>query len=355
MLPNPRFWNGRRVFITGHTGFKGGWLSLWLKSLGAETAGYSLAATKLQPFFAMTDLGALVDHNVGDVRDFEKLRSVIADFDPEVIFHMAAQPLVRESYAQPRDTFSTNVMGTVNILEAARYCSDLKAIVNVTTDKVYENNEWEWPYRECERLGGHDPYSNSKACSELVTASYRNSFYKESGVGLATARAGNVIGGGDFSKDRLVPDVFRSLHSQEPIRLRYPDATRPWQHVLEPLRGYMLLAERLHASDADAAAAWNFGPSESGVRSVRWVAEFLLSLAGRPDQLLLDRQENFHEARLLSLDVSKARAHLGWEPRLSIEDALRLSYEWERSIHAGQDAQQVTFEQIQHYCNGFRT
>ena len=351
MLPNPKFWNGRRVLITGHTGFKGGWLSLWLKSLGAETAGYSLAATEFQLFFEMTDLGALVDHNIGDIRDFETLRAVIVDFDPEVIFHMAAQPLVRESYTHPRDTFSTNVMGTVNILEAARDCSALKAIVNVTTDKVYENNEWEWPYRECDKLGGYDPYSNSKACSELVTAAYRRSFYETSGVGLATARAGNVIGGGDFSKDRLIPDVFRSLHSQEPIRLRYPDATRPWQHVLEPLRGYMLLAERLHAVDGVAnAEGWNFGPSESGVRSVRWVAEFLLSLAGRPDQLILDTEEHVHEARLLSLDVSKARARLGWEPGLSIQRALEFTYEWEAKVRSGEDARKVSFSQIDNYC-----
>lgn len=350
MLPNPTFWEGRKVFVTGHTGFKGGWLSLWLSSLGAQIAGYSFAPTEAQPLFMMADLEKLVNHNVGDIRDFDTLQSAITDFNPEVVFHMAAQPLVRESYTHPRETFSTNVMGTVNILDAARCCPSIKAILNITTDKVYENNEWEWPYREHDRLGGHDPYSNSKACSELVTASFRKSFYHQSEVGLATARAGNVIGGGDYSKDRLVPDVFRALSSQEPIKLRYPNATRPWQHVLEPLRGYLLLAEELYDTDTDAAESWNFGPSESGVRSVRWVTEFLLSLAGRPDQLLLDSEAHFHEARLLSLDVSRARTCLGWEPSLSIEQALEFTYEWEQRVQSGEDTQQILLSQIAQYC-----
>jgi CDP-glucose 4,6-dehydratase len=338
--PNPGFWRGRRVLVTGHTGFKGSWLVYWLHRLGASVHGYSLPPPTTPALFEAIEARRLVDHAIGDVRDLEALRRQVALADPEVVFHLAAQPLVRESYAIPIATFEINVIGTIHVLEAVRSRPGVRAVICVTTDKCYENREWLWGYRESDPLGGHDPYSASKACAEIATAAYRMSFFENSAPGaiVATVRAGNVLGGGDWSVDRLVPDAIRAFAACRPLELRYPSATRPWQHVLEPLSGYLTLAERAAGGEARWAGAWNFGPLDQNVVPVGEVASRLAAAWGdsaswRP---LGSELAQPHEAGLLKLDTSKARALLGWSPRWDLGRTLEESVAWYRAFHAGE-------------------
>lgn len=347
-------WHGRRVFVTGHTGFKGGWLSLWLWRWGAQLRGYSLPAPTVPSLFQSARIHELIDHVEGDVRDLKGLSDSIASFEPEVVFHLAAQSLVRPSYDDPVETYGTNVMGTVNLLEAVRHCPSVKAIVVVTTDKCYENREWIWGYRENEPMGGHDPYSSSKGCAELVTSAYRRSFFDQSAmttghsVAVASARAGNVIGGGDWAQDRLIPDAIRSFEAGDPLVIRSPRATRPWQHVVEPLGAYLTLAERLlETSGSQFAEAWNFGPKETV--PVESVVDQLARNWGGEASWHLDKNVNPHEAHLLHLDISKAKAQLGWQPQLKLDLALQWVVDWYRRRCDGQDARELTLEQIDAY------
>ena len=340
------FWAGKNVFLTGHTGFKGGWLALWLASAGARVHGYSLhPPTDPNLFTAARVAEALASHAIGDVRDAAALGSALAAATPEVVFHLAAQPLVRASHREPAQTSAVNVMGTVNVLEAVRACPSVRAVVNVTTDKCYENREWFWGYRESEALGGRDPYSSSKACSELVTAAYRDSFLTVAGTAVATARAGNVIGGGDWAEDRLFPDFFRATCAGRALDVRFPDAIRPWQHVLEPLSGYLLLAEYLFANGRKGAEAWNFGPGDDDARTVRWLLDRLTAaLPGSSWQQA--GGERLHESGSLRLDSSKARQILGWRPRWPLDVAIEKTVEWHRGWVAGRDLRALCAEQI---------
>jgi len=339
-------WQGRRVLVTGHTGFKGGWLSLWLAARGALVHGFALDPPTDPSFHAACRLAAhLADDRRGDLRDQAALAGCLADVEPEVVFHLAAQPLVRRSYREPLDTFDVNVLGTVRLLEAVRSCGSVRAVVVITTDKVYDNREWDWPYRETEPLGGADPYSASKACAELVCESYRRSFLAAAGIRLATARAGNVIGGGDWAADRLVPDFLRAAAAGEPLAIRAPGAVRPWQHVLEPLSGYLLLAERLLESDRDAEA-WNFGPAEDDARPVGWIVEHLCGLLPAASWRR-DGADHPHEAGILRLDSTKARRRLGWRPRWGLEEALGRTLDWHRAWQAGADMAAVSLAQIE--------
>lgn len=347
------FWRDRRVFLTGHTGFKGGWLTLWLESLGARVTGYSLEAPTRPSLFELARVGSGVRSIIGDIRDLARLAREMAAADPEVILHLAAQPLVRASYDAPVETFTTNVLGTVNVLEAARACRSLKSIVIVTSDKCYENREWVWPYRENEALGGYDPYSASKGCAELATAAYRRSFFLDADggarPGIATARAGNVIGGGDWAADRLIPDIVRSTAERKPVRIRNPGAVRPWQHVLEPLRGYLALAEKLAADPGGASGAWNFGPWDSDARPVEWVTRTIVDLWGDGARWERDAGRQVHEAHLLKLDSAKARAGLGWRPRLNLAEALAWTVAWYKAHAAAGDMRTETLQQIRRY------
>ena len=351
---SPDFWQGKRVFLTGHTGFKGAWLSLWLKSLGADLTGYALREDEHKSLFAQAQVGQDMHSIVGDVRDMQSLQTAMGHSKPEIVIHMAAQALVRPSYADPVSTYATNVMGTVHLLEAVRNTSSVRAVVNVTTDKCYENKEWLWGYRENEPLGGHDPYSSSKACSELVSSSYRNSFfppeqYAQHGVALATARAGNVIGGGDFATDRLIPDIMAAFRAGRPVKIRYPKAIRPWQHVLEPLCGYLTLAQALFEHGAPYAEAWNFGPTADDAQTVEWIVQHIARLWGAQAQWELDAAENPQEAHTLRLDTSKANTVLGWKPQLNISAALDWVTQWYRDAAQGCSAREMTLKQIQAY------
>ena len=348
-LPNPDFWRGRRVFITGHTGFKGGWLSLWLQSLGAELQGYALEAPTTPSLFAEADVAQGMRSQIGDVRDGATLSRTLSAFKPEVVLHLAAQPLVRLSYRDPVETYSTNVMGTVHLLEAARHCDSVRAIVNVTTDKCYDNREWVWGYREGEPMGGHDPYSSSKACSELVSSAYRASFLAEGRAALATARAGNVIGGGDWAADRLIPDILLAFERGEAVRIRNPHATRPWQHVLEPLGGYLCLAEHLVQQGQAFAEAWNFGPLDGDVQPVQWIVDHLAREWGGGARWAVDAGEHPHEARFLKLDISKARQRLQWQPHWRLGTALSHIVAWHQAWLAGQDMRALCLQQIAQY------
>lgn len=346
---NPKFWRGRHVLITGHTGFKGSWLCLWLTSLGATVHGYALSPPTDPSLFAVARVDqVLASSETADVRDGEALAAAVRRVRPEVIFHLAAQPLVRYSYRAPLETYEVNVMGTLHLLEAVRQCDSVRAVVNVTSDKCYDNGEWPWGYRESEPLGGHDPYSSSKACAELVSAAYRDSFLTASGVALATARAGNVIGGGDWAVDRLLPDLLRALDTCNTLTIRSPKSIRPWQHVLEPLSGYLALAAALATPGVQAAEAWNFGPVDCDARSVGWILD---QLSFRVPELRWQYDELPHprEATYLKLDSSKARARLGWAPRWRLEKALDMTVDWHRHWRQGSDMTAVSLAQIAEY------
>ncbi len=331
--------------MTGHTGFKGSWLSLWLQSMGAALRGIALEPPTEPALFAVARVGEGMQHNIVDIRDFTAVKAQMDEFHPEIVIHMAAQPLVRLSYRQPVETYATNVMGTVHMLEAARASGSVRSIVVVTTDKCYENKEWVWGYRESEPMGGHDPYSNSKGCAELVTAAYRESFLRTAGIGVASARAGNVIGGGDWAQDRLLPDFFRAALAGQALEVRYPDATRPWQHVLEPLSGYLTLAEQLFTRGEPLAQAWNFGPAEEDAKPVRWLLDHLTAQV--PGTLWRHvGGGHLHEAGYLKLDSSKARSLLGWTPRWNLTEALARTAEWQQAWRAGHDMREFSLHQV---------
>ena len=359
MVIDCTFWQGKTVLITGHTGFKGGWFSLWLQYLGAKVIGYALPAPTNPSLFEIARVGEAMTSIQGDVRDFEHIKSVVTEHRPQIIVHMAAQSLVRHSYENPVETYATNVMGTVNLLEAVRTAGNgnVKAVINITSDKCYENREWVWGYRENEPMGGHDPYSNSKGCSELVTAAYRNSFFnpvdfQRHGVAVASARAGNVIGGGDWAKDRLMPDILRAIQSGVPARIRNPNALRPWQHVLEPLSGYLLLAQKLWNEGPAYSESWNFGPNEDDAKPVSWIADNLAQTWGNGASWVQDDGERPHEAHYLRLDCTKAKTRLGWQPVWCIDKALRAIVDWHQAFQPNQnmqDMQEVTLNQIKHY------
>jgi CDP-glucose 4,6-dehydratase len=342
----PSFWRDKSVFLTGHTGFKGGWLALWLASMGARVHGFSLLPPTSPDFFTASRVkDVLASHTIGDIRDLTQLSRAMRDAEPEIVLHLAAQPLVRASYREPVETYAINVMGTVHLLESVRQCPTVRAVVNVTTDKCYENKEWHWAYRESEPMGGHDPYSNSKACSELVTAAYRSSFLAGAGVAVASARAGNVIGGGDWATDRLIPDFFRAAQAGKALEIRHPDATRPWQHVLEPLSGYLLLAEHLVDQGQGFAEAWNFGPDDEGAKPVRWLLSRLTEMMPGTSWHQ-PPAEHVHEAGLLKLDSSKARSRLGWAPRWGLRDALRKTVDWQLACQEQRDMLAFSLAQI---------
>ena len=346
---NRPFWRGKRVFLTGHTGFKGGWLCLLLSNVGAEIHGFALTPPTEPNFFTVTDLHArLASSTIADIRDADTLTKAMQAAQPDVVLHLAAQPLVRYSYTAPVETYAVNVMGTVNLLEAVRQTPSVKAVVNVTTDKCYENREWVWPYRENEAMGGFDPYSSSKGCSELVTAAYRRSFLGPAGIHLASARAGNVIGGGDWAVDRLIPDFLRALDAGQLFTIRSPLATRPWQHVLEPLSGYLMLAERLYTEDRGFSEAWNFGPDEADAKPVQWIVEHLCSQVPHA-AWQCDVSPQPHEANTLRLDISKAKAQLGWRPQWNLQTALAMTLAWHQAWRQGSNMADLSLRQIREY------
>jgi CDP-glucose 4,6-dehydratase len=354
---NPSFWSDKKIFLTGHTGFKGSWLSLWLQQLGASVTGYALAPPTHPCLFEVAQVPQGMTSIIGDIRDGTMLTNVMRQAAPDIVIHMAAQPLVRRSYVDPVETYSTNVMGTVHLLEAVRQTPSARAVVNVTTDKCYENKEWVWGYRENEPMGGFDPYSSSKGCAELVTAAYRNSFFKSSKhsepqVALATARAGNVIGGGDWAEDRLIPDILRAIEAGQPVNIRNPHATRPWQHVLEPLSGYLALAEKLYTQGPAFAEAFNFGPAEEDAKPVQWIVEQLTQQWGDGAAWHLDGGTHPHEAHYLKLDCSKARATLGWQPHWKLGQTLQAIIVWHKAHSAhqsSQDMRALCLQQINDY------
>ena len=343
----PEFWHGISVLVTGHTGFKGGWLSLWLQQLGARTHGYSLPAATHPSLFVEAGVGEGMTHIEGDIRDLPRLQDCMDSAQPEIVFHLAAQALVRQSYLDPIGTMTSNVMGTINVLVAVLKTPSVKAVVVITSDKCYENREWLWSYRENDALGGRDPYSASKACSEIVTTSWRNSFLNEQGVSVATARAGNVIGGGDWATDRLIPDALRAWQNKMPLQVRYPDAVRPWQHVLEPLAGYLLLAEKLHRGKC--AEAWNFGPADADMRTVGTLLDSLAKSWGKDAFWQAMTGQHPHEAGLLKLDSGKSRHILGWQPKYNIDQALEQVMHWHRNWIAGEDMRNYSLHQIGQY------
>lgn len=343
------FWAGKTVLVTGHTGFKGSWLTLWLTGLGANVSGLALDPTTSPSMYELTGIDDTIDSYIGSISDTAFVIDVMQKVKPDVVFHLAAQVLVRESYDDPVYTFMTNVVGTANVLNAAREVENLQATVVVTSDKCYENREWHWSYRENEPMGGHDPYSASKGCAELVTASMRRSFFSANDTaGIASARAGNVIGGGDWSTDRLIPDIVRAFSVNEEVVIRMPEAIRPWQHVLEPVRGYIMLAERLAAGDPEMDDGWNFGPAEGDAREVGWIVEQMSKRWGDGASFRIER-DGPHEAKLLKLDCSKAHAELGWKPRLSLDTALEWVIDWYRAQVDGQDMRAVSLKQIEAY------
>lgn len=347
---NKSFWEGKKVFLTGHTGFKGGWTSLWLSSLGAKVSGYSLTPPSNPNLFSAASVeDHLVGHVIGDIRDAELLSKSMQDANPDIVLHMAAQALVRPSYDDPIETYSVNVIGTAQVFEAVRKVDNIKAIVNVTTDKCYENREWVWPYREDEAMGGFDPYSSSKGCSELVTSAYRRSFFEKNGVQLASARAGNVIGGGDWAIDRLIPDFIRTLDSEDQkLIIRSPNAIRPWQHVLEPISGYLSLAEALYNEQDEVAEGWNFGPNEEDAKSVSWICDYLCSKYPK-SSWEIDKAPQLHEANVLKLDISKARSKLNWHPRWNLAQALDMTLEWNAAWYENNDMSAKSMQQIEVY------
>jgi len=348
------FWQNKRVFLTGHTGFKGSWLSLWLASMGVTVKGYALNPATTPSLFKEARVTENMDSEIGDIRNLEQLRKSMVDFNPDILVHMAAQPLVRLSYSEPVDTYETNVMGTVKVLEAARSCPNLKAVVSVTTDKCYENKEWAWGYRENEAMGGHDPYSSSKGCAELVTSAYRRSFMQEKGVGLASARAGNVIGGGDWSDDRLIPDILSAFEKAEPVVIRNPKSTRPWQHVLEPLSGYLVLAQKLYENPSEYAEGWNFGPQDDDAKPVDWILDSMVNQWGNGASWKLDDGVHPHEAGYLKLDISKAKSRLQWKPTWHLETTLKRIIDWHQAWLNKEDMQARCLHEIHEYMGDMR-
>jgi CDP-glucose 4,6-dehydratase len=354
MALNSTFWRGRKVFVTGHTGFKGSWLCLWLQRMGADVHGYALEAPSSPNLFDVARVADGMHSTIGDVRDASALAAAMHDAAPEIVIHMAAQPLVRRSYIDPMETYSTNVMGCVHLFEAVRMTPAVRAVVNVTTDKCYENREWVWGYREDEPIGGYDPYSSSKGCAELITAAYRRSFFEgsqngTSRVALASARAGNVIGGGDWACDRLIPDILRALAAGDSVAIRNPSAVRPWQHVLEPLSGYLRLAQCLYENGTRFAGAWNFGPREDDAKPVQWIVERIIDRWGGGARWHHDASTHPHEAHYLRLDCAKAAAYLDWRPRWDLGTALDAILVWHRAYVEGADMQSVTHGQIDQF------
>ncbi|MEA4888116.1 MAG: CDP-glucose 4,6-dehydratase [Clostridiaceae bacterium] len=351
---DPAFWSGKSVFLTGESGFKGSWLSLWLSSLGAGVTGYALEPPTVPSLYALARVDRLVDSVRGDIRDEARLIRSMQQAAPEIVVHMAAQPLVRRSYADPAGTYETNVMGTVHVLEAVRQTPSVRAVVIITTDKCYENKEWVWSYREDEPMGGYDPYSSSKGCAELVVSAYRRSFfnpadYQKHGVAIATARAGNVIGGGDWAQDRLVPDIIRSLEQGQAVEIRNPHATRPWQFVLEPLSGYLILAQKLYLNGPEYSGGWNFGPRDEDAREVLTIVRELCRLWGGKASYFLSQGDHPHEASYLKLDISKAAIKLGWKPAWHLDETLAAIVAWQRGYNAGADMQEICLNQICQY------
>ena len=347
------FWQGKRVFLTGHTGFKGSWLSLWLGSLGASVKGYALNPNTTPSLFNEAKVDRVIDSQIGDIRDQEALHESMTTFSPDVLIHMAAQPLVRYSYDAPIETYEVNVIGTAKVLEVARNCAKLKAIVNITTDKCYENDERSQGYKENDPMGGHDPYSSSKGCSELVTSAYRRSFLQEQGVGLASARAGNVIGGGDWADDRLIPDILRSFEKNKPVIIRNPKATRPWQHVLEPLSGYLVLAQKLYKDQKEYAEGWNFGPNEQDVKPVDWILNKMI-VSWPNSSWKLDESSNPHEAGFLKLDISKSKSKLDWNPVWELSHTLEKIISWHKAWLNKENMQIVCLTEIKIYMKGMK-
>lgn len=340
-----KFWKGKRVFLTGHTGFKGSWLSLWLTSLGSEVKGYALNPPTSPSLFNEAEVGKVLNSQIGDIRDHNLLNESMTSFNPDILIHMAAQPLVMYSYDAPIETYEVNVIGTAKVLEVARNCSNLKAIVNITTDKCYENDGRHRGYKENDPMGGYDPYSSSKGCAELVTSSYRRSFLKKQGIGLASVRAGNVIGGGDWAHNRLIPDILRSFEKKEPIIVRNPRATRPWQHVLDPLSGYLILAQKLFENQGKYAEGWNFGPNHEDVKQVNWILDKMIS-KWPSSSWELDQNSSPHEADFLKLEIHKAEKKLNWKPTWSLEQALDSIINWHKEYLSGANMKNVTLNQI---------
>lgn len=345
------FWSGKRVLVTGHTGFKGAWLCIWLRELGAVVSGFSMKPTTSPALYDLAKVGETISSHIGDIRSESAIRQAIQSAEPEIVIHMAAQPLVQASYADPVKTYATNVMGTVHVLQAAREVESVKAVINVTSDKCYENREWVWAYRESDAMGGYDPYSSSKGCAELITSAYRRSFFTDTGIALASARSGNVIGGGDWSAGRIVPDLFRAVETGNPVDIRNPKAIRPWQHVLEPLSGYLILAQKLLEDRSRYAEAWNFGPSEDSAIPVQELARRLLNLLESEAGWRSSSQASPHESQLLRLDISRARHGLGWEPLWSIDDTLEKVAEWHRGWLSNVDIESLCIRQIDAYQN----
>jgi CDP-glucose 4,6-dehydratase len=343
------FWKNKRVFLTGHTGFKGTWMTLLLESFGAKVTGFSLEPNTDPSFFNIIKNNLQINSVIGDIRDFTFLEKTIKNCKPEIIIHMAAQPLVRRSYDDPIETYSTNVMGLVNLFVISKKIKCLKAIINITSDKCYENNEWVWGYRESDRVGGHDPYSNSKACSEIVTNSFRKSFFNDLNIGLATARAGNVIGGGDWSKDRLVPDYIRAWQANKTLVIRNPNAIRPWQHVLEPLTGYLILCQELYKDFIKYNGAWNFGPNDLDMLPVKSLINIIQENLPNKAKVEFSKAKMAHEAKLLRLDSSKSKNFLRWKDRWSVNEALKNTLDWYRAYYSSQPMHSFSMDQINNY------
>lgn len=351
---DPVFWKGKKVFLTGHTGFKGSWLSLWLTSMGATVIGYSLAPSTTPNLFDILHIESLIEKShKADIRDLVSIQKAISEAKPDLVIHMAAQPLVRHSYANPVETYATNVMGTVHVLESVRTIESVRGTVVVTTDKCYENKEWVWGYRENESMGGYDPYSSSKGCAELVTSAYRQSYFSglNSRNNVASARAGNVIGGGDWSEDRLIPDAIRAFEADQTLMIRNPLATRPWQHVLEPLSGYLILAQAIYEHGTAFASGWNFGPDDEDNRPVNEVVDLLIASWGRAAHWELEGSKQPHEANLLKLDCSKAHSQLGWYPKWNLETAVKKIVDWQISFLEKENMQKVSLAQINQYMS----
>ncbi|MBT5470057.1 MAG: CDP-glucose 4,6-dehydratase [Nitrospina sp.] len=345
---NPQFWQDKKVYLTGHTGFKGSWLALWLSSLGAKVKGYALKPPTSPSLFNVANINSIIDSQIGDIRDQKNLYKSMTEFNPDILIHMAAQPLVRSSYESPIETYEVNVLGTAKVLEVARSCPNLKAIVNITTDKCYENDGRLEGYKENDPMGGYDPYSSSKGCAELVTSSYRRSFMQGQGIGLATVRAGNVIGGGDWADNRLIPDILRSFGKNEAVVIRNPNATRPWQHVLEPLSGYLRLAEKLFNDPLTFSEGWNFGPYSNDVKPVDWILDYMIGLWPGASWVLSEN-ENPHEATFLNLEISKASELLGWTPTWDLPMALESTIRWHKLWRGCADMRKACFTEINNF------